>query len=225
MRLRRCRPSIHPRRSPWSSCPAAAAWPITACGRRGVPRSLLIRPLASTRQTRRHGVQPVRDGFIARCRSTRGTQRGALSSIPPSGRITDIALQPGEQLVGAGPYAGDTVRWIIGDTGERIGGNAPDPHHLVKPTRADLVTNLVINTQHAHLSRRAALDRAHLYGASVSWQYPQDQLICAAPSERAEAQAAQPVASGVDLANVNFPLCDRGRPCAVATTARLRRRT
>ena len=33
------------------------------------------------------------------------------------GEITDIALESGEQLVGAGPVAaGDTVRWIIGDT-------------------------------------------------------------------------------------------------------------
>jgi type IV secretory pathway VirB9-like protein len=41
------------------------------------------------------------------------------------------------------------------------------------------------------------------YMASVSWQYPQDQLI-ALRRQNAEAQAAQPVASGVDLANVNF---------------------
>jgi type IV secretion system protein VirB9 len=39
--------------------------------------------------------------------------------------------------------------------------------------------------------------------ASVSWQYPQDQLI-ALRRQNADAQAAQPVASGVDLANVNF---------------------
>jgi type IV secretion system protein VirB10 len=33
------------------------------------------------------------------------------------GQVTDIALQESEQLVGSGPVAaGDTVRWIIGDT-------------------------------------------------------------------------------------------------------------
>jgi type IV secretory pathway VirB9-like protein len=33
------------------------------------------------------------------------------------GEVTDIALEPGEQLVGSGPVAsGDTVRWIVGDT-------------------------------------------------------------------------------------------------------------
>jgi type IV secretion system protein VirB9 len=39
--------------------------------------------------------------------------------------------------------------------------------------------------------------------ASVSWQYPQDQLI-ALRRQNAEAQAAQPVATGVDLSKVNF---------------------
>ena len=53
------------------------------------------------------------------------------------------------------------------------------------------MTNLVINTN------------MRTYMASVSWQYPQDQLI-ALRRQNAEAQAAQPVASGVDLANVNF---------------------
>ena len=43
---------------------------------------------------------------------------GALYQIYASpGQITDIALEPGEQLTGSGPVsAGDTVRWVVGDT-------------------------------------------------------------------------------------------------------------
>ena len=43
---------------------------------------------------------------------------GALYQVYASpGQITDIALEPGEQLTGSGPLAaGDTVRWIVGDT-------------------------------------------------------------------------------------------------------------
>jgi type IV secretion system protein VirB9 len=41
------------------------------------------------------------------------------------------------------------------------------------------------------------------YMASVSWQYPQDQLI-ALRRQNTEAQAAQPIASGVDFTNINF---------------------
>jgi type IV secretion system protein VirB9 len=69
----------------------------------------------------------------------------ALSGLCLAGQITDIALQPGEQLVGAGPVAaGDTVRWIIGDT-ERARRDQAGPY----PRQADapeLMTNLVINT-------------------------------------------------------------------------------
>ena len=43
---------------------------------------------------------------------------GALYQIYAApGQITDIALEPGEQLIGSGPVAGgDTVRWVVGDT-------------------------------------------------------------------------------------------------------------
>jgi Conjugal transfer protein/DNA methylase len=52
----------------------------------------------------------------------------------------------GEQLVGSGPVAaGDTVRWIIGDT-ESGAGATKRVHILVKPTRPDPITNLGINT-------------------------------------------------------------------------------
>ena len=39
--------------------------------------------------------------------------------------------------------------------------------------------------------------------ASVSWQYPQDQLI-ALRRQNTEAQAVQPIADSIDLARVNF---------------------
>ncbi|WP_442757517.1 TrbG/VirB9 family P-type conjugative transfer protein, partial [Pseudomonas sp. PM2] len=73
--------------------------------------------------------------------------QGALYQVYTAvGQITDIALQPGEQLVGSGPVAaGDTVRWVIGDTQSGSGATL-QVHILVKPTRPDLMTNLVINT-------------------------------------------------------------------------------
>src|SRR3546814_19734042 len=97
-------------------------------------------------------------------------------------QTTDIALQPGEQLVGSGPVAaGDTVRWIIGDTQSGSGATL-QVHILVKPTRADLMTNLVINTnlRTYHMEIRST---ERTYMASVSWQYPQEQ-----PSEARSAR-------------------------------------
>jgi type IV secretion system protein VirB9 len=72
---------------------------------------------------------------------------GALYQVYTApGHVTDIALQEGERLVGAGPVAaGDTARWIIGDTTSGSGASTR-VHILVKPTRSDLATNLVINT-------------------------------------------------------------------------------
>ena len=70
---------------------------------------------------------------------------------------------------------GDTVRWIIGDTLSGAGATSR-VHILVKPTRSDIATNLVINTDRRtyHLELRAT---PATYMASVSWTYPQDQLI------------------------------------------------
>ena len=147
-------------------------------------------------------MQPVRNGFINSMQIYPFVD-GALYQVYASpGQITDIALQPGETLIGSGPVAaGDTVRWIIGDT-ESGTSAAKQVHILVKPTRPELMTNLVINTDRRtyHMELRST---EKTYMASVSWQYPQDQLI-ALRRQNAEAQAAQPVSSGIDLAKVNF---------------------
>src|SRR3546814_10351843 len=68
---------------------------------------------------------------------------GALYQVYAApGQITNIALEPGEQLTGAGPIAaGDTARWIIGDTTSGA-GNTARVHILLTPTREDIETNL-----------------------------------------------------------------------------------
>jgi type IV secretion system protein TrbG len=147
-------------------------------------------------------MQPVRNGFVNAVQVYPYTAGALYQVYTAPGSITDIALQPGEQLVGSGPVAaGDTVRWIIGDT-ESGTGTTKQVHILIKPTRPDLTTNLVINTDHRtyHLELRAT---ERTYMASVSWQYPQDQLIALRRQNQA-AEAAQPIASGIDLASVNF---------------------
>ncbi|MGE0294249.1 MAG: P-type conjugative transfer protein TrbG [Hyphomonadaceae bacterium] len=147
-------------------------------------------------------VQPVRNGFINSMQVYPFVD-GALYQVYASpGQITDIGLQPGEQLVGSGPVAaGDTVRWVIGDT-ESGTGAGKQIHILVKPTRPELMTNLVINTDRRtyHMELRST---PSTYMASVSWQYPQDQLI-ALRRQNQQAEAAQPVANGIDLDRVNF---------------------
>lgn len=143
-------------------------------------------------------VQPVRDGFINAMQVYPFTGGALYQVYTAVGQITDIALQPGEQLVGSGPVAaGDTVRWIIGDT-ESGSGATKQIHILVKPTRADLTTNLVINTDRRtyHMELRST---ERTYMASVSWQYPQDALIALRRQN-----AAAPVEHGLDLARLRF---------------------
>lgn len=147
-------------------------------------------------------VQPVKDGFLNAIQQYPYADGALYQVYTAPGQVTDIALEEGEQLAGSGPVAaGDTVRWIIGDT-ESGSGPTKRVHILVKPTRPDLTTNLVINTTQRtyHLELRAT---AATYMASVSWTYPQDQLIALRRNNAAAASSA-PVASGVDVAALNF---------------------
>jgi len=147
-------------------------------------------------------IEPVRDGFINAIQVYPWTDGALYQVYTAVGQVTDIALQEGEQLVGAGPVAaGDTVRWVIGDTTSGAGPSVK-VHILVKPTRPDLSTNLVINTDRRtyHLELRAT---SATYMASVSWAYPQDRLI-ALRGQNVAAAAAAPVASGIDIAALNF---------------------
>lgn len=117
------------------------------------------------------------------------------------GRVTDIALKPGEKLVGPGPIAaGDTARWIIGDT---VSGSGPMQrvHVLVKPTSSTLSTNLIINTDQRtyHIELRA---NASAYMASVSWRYPEDDLLAI---RKTPAPPSPPVVSTpLDPTSLNF---------------------
>jgi len=168
------------------------------------PQSVPARIAAANKEAR---VEPLSDGFV-NAMQVYAYEEGALYQLHAApGHITDIALQPGEQLVGAGPIAaGDTARWIIGDTisGGSGSGTGADArvHILVKPVRAGLATNLIINTDRRsyHLELKSA---ASPYMASLSWTYPQDALL-AQVKAREEAQRREPVAAGLDAASLNF---------------------
>lgn len=147
-------------------------------------------------------VEPDRTGFINAIQLFPYADGALYQVYARPGNVTDIALQEGEQLVGAGPVAaGDTVRWMIGDTISGT-GSAARVHILVKPVRSDIATNLVINTDRRtyHLELRA---NPSVYMASVSWSYPQDELIALRQSQEAASRAV-PVAAGMDLASLNF---------------------
>src|SRR3546814_127043 len=115
------------------------------------------------------------------------------------GKVTDIALQPGENL--GAVASGDTVRWVIGDTASGS-GDTKQTHVLVKPFTAGLATNVVITTDRRtyHLSLTST---DHTAMSALSWTYPADQLI-ALKAAAEQARSAQPVASGLTVGQLHF---------------------
>jgi type IV secretion system protein TrbG len=144
-------------------------------------------------------MAPTRDGYVNAIQVWPYSD-GALYEVYTSpSRVTLIALQEGEDLVTVA--AGDTMRWIVGDTASSSGVNRR-VNVMVKPTRAGLHTNLVITTsRRTYLLELTSTEKAWM--ASVSWDYPKDRLLALQAQSQA-AEAAAPVASGMALDQLRF---------------------
>ncbi|OGS53143.1 MAG: P-type conjugative transfer protein TrbG [Erythrobacter sp. RIFCSPHIGHO2_12_FULL_63_10] len=147
-------------------------------------------------------IEPGVAGFDNAIQRYAFTEGALFQVYAKPGQVTDIALQEGEKLAGPGPVAaGDTARWMIGDTQSGSGATSR-VHILVKPTRPDISTNLVINTDRRtyHLELRA---NPRVYMASVSWTYPEDELFALRLAEE-EAKRSAPITDGLTLESLNF---------------------
>jgi type IV secretion system protein VirB9 len=147
-------------------------------------------------------IQPSQDGYINAIQVYPFSDGALYQVYAAPGEVTDVALQAGEQLVGSGPVAaGDTVRWVIGNT-ESGTGATKRIHILLKPTQKGLTTNLVINTDRRtyHLELRA-VDKTYM--ASVSFNYPQDELI-ALKAQNTVAEQVTPIVTDIDLSQLSF---------------------
>lgn len=114
-------------------------------------------------------------------------------------RVSDIALEPGESLVAVA--AGDTARWVIGDTTSGT-GPARRIHVLVKPTAPGLRTNLIVTTDRRvyHVSLESSAGPAM---TGIAWTYPAADLLVvnAVPSE---AVRTTPPPAGLDVDALSF---------------------
>ncbi|HAQ76210.1 MULTISPECIES: P-type conjugative transfer protein TrbG [Hyphomonas] len=116
-------------------------------------------------------------------------------------QVTDIALQPGEELMSVS--AGDTVRWVLGDTVSGS-GDASQTHILVKPIASGLKTNLIITTSKRtyHIEMTSYRET---YMAAVSWRYPHEELVTArGNAARRQAQGRTVIDRGLSLDRINF---------------------
>lgn len=145
--------------------------------------------------------EPSIDGYVNAIQIYPYTE-GALYRLYSSpGQVSDIALQPGETLVSVS--AGDTVRWVVGDTVSGAGPRAR-AHVLVKPISAGIRTNLMIatNKRTYHLELESVNGG---YMAALSWRYPSDELAeLTARSGIAAARAGQSIEAGLSLDQLNF---------------------
>lgn len=147
-------------------------------------------------------VDPTRDGYV-NAMQVFPYSEGALYQIYVAPvHVTDIALEPGEQLKSVA--AGDTAQWKIGDT-ESGTSAGRQVHVLVKPVSAALpMNNLVILTDRRTYHIEAHPTKA-TYMAEVSWRYPQDELFALqAKNARAEDHADASAADAVDLSDLRF---------------------
>lgn len=144
-------------------------------------------------------LEPQAQGFVNAVQVFPFSDGTIYQVYTAPGAVTDIALQPSENLVAVA--AGDTVRWVIGDTTSGTGADKRT-HILVKPFTSGLATNLVVTTDRRsyHLQLTATSRTAM---AALSWTYPADQLI-ALRRAADQAAAAAPVSEGLAVDSLNF---------------------
>ena len=142
--------------------------------------------------------EPSRDSYVNAVQVYAWSEGALFRLYTAPERVSEIALQPGETLVSVA--AGDTARWVIGDTTSGTGA-ARRTHILVKPSAVGLRTNLVITTDrrvyHVQLESTARTAMA-----SISWTYPEGELLALRRGGAGEAEA--PVAAGVAVEALNF---------------------
>lgn len=144
-------------------------------------------------------VAPTREGYVNAIQVWPYSDGALYQLYTGVGRVTVIALQPGEELVTVA--AGDTVRWIVGDTSSGSGAELR-VNVLVKPIRSGLKTNLVITTsRRTYLLELTSTEKTWM--ASASWEYPKDRMLALQRQNQA-AQAAAPVDTGLALEKLRF---------------------
>lgn len=196
--------SLPPPTSPPSRSAAVASTPAVAAQPAAVARLRPMRPLPGERAVRAANAMarsyPRPDAYI---NSTLyyDYEPGRLYEVETSPHfLTAITLRPGEKLVAKA--AGDTVRWVLGETAQGAGANQ-QVVVLLKPIRGGLRTNVVLTTdQRTYLIEAASRDGG-AYTSAVSWNYPQEQMQALAIAQAA-AQASAVARPALSVDQLHF---------------------
>ena len=146
-------------------------------------------------------VEPTEDGYINAIQIYPYVEGALYQLYTAPEQISDIALQTGERITAVS--AGDTVRWVIGDTISGSGETAR-AHVLVKPIKEGLKTNLIIITDRRTYHLELTSD-TETYMASVSWHYPRDQILALQRrNDKAQSEAHHVADRGLRLDQLKF---------------------
>lgn len=169
--------------------------PPPNAGRRRASGPPVARVEAANRAALR---EPSREAYINAVQVYAWAQGALYRLYTAPERVSEIALQPGETLISVA--AGDTARWVIGDTTSGTGA-ARRTHVLVKPSAVGLRTNLVITTDrrvyHVQLESTQATAMA-----SISWTYPEGDLLALRGGQGSAYD--QQVVGGISIDALNF---------------------
>ncbi len=188
--------TIPPVAAPVAAVPMPVVTPPAAPRRRLPPSPAELRVRAANRAAT---LEPATAGYINAVQVYPFSDGSVYHVLAAPGQVTDITLQPGEVL--GAVAAGDTVRWVIGDTTSGT-GDSRRTHVLIKPFAPGLATNIIITTDRRtyHLALTSVGRSAMV---AISWTYPQDQLI-ALKAAADRTRAAQPVATGLSVDQLHF---------------------
>lgn len=127
-------------------------------------------------------------------------EAGRIYTLQTSPRfLTTVLLRPGEKLIAKA--AGDTVRWVLGETVQGSGANQ-QVVVLIKPIRGGLKTNVVLTTDQRTYLLEAVSREGGTYTSAISWNYPQEQMQALAAAQAAQAQSV--VAPALELDQLHF---------------------
>lgn len=115
------------------------------------------------------------------------------------GFLTDIRLQPGEDVLFVG--AGDTVRWILDKANAGSGANKVT-HLYLKPIQRGISTNIIITTSKRSYQIEAIA--TSFYNPMISWVYPQDEKEALFRQQELEKQKLEEQKLTFRPENLNF---------------------
>ncbi|WP_419255945.1 P-type conjugative transfer protein TrbG (plasmid) [Caulobacter sp. ErkDOM-YI] len=179
----------------------ATAAPVQTPRRRPVRRATYGSPVLRTVQAGNDAARSTPSaGAYLNAALYYDFEPGRLYVVHTSPRfLTAITLRPGEKLVSKA--AGDTVRWVLGETVQGAGAGQ-QVIVFVKPIRGGLRTNIILTTDQRTYLLEAVSHEGETYTSVISWNYPQEEMRDAQAARAAADQTV--VASSIAIDRLNF---------------------